>query len=67
MDFSFNFTTKDLFLKEKNKLYCLLLFLQGNNKWILGEVFFKKYQLIFDLDKNILAIYIQNPKKNSNK
>ena len=66
MDFSFNFTTKDLFLKEKNKLYCLLLFLQGNNKWILGEVFFKKYQLIFDLDKSILAIYIQNPKNNSN-
>jgi hypothetical protein len=66
MDFSFNFTSNDVFIKENNKLYCSLIFLQGNNKWILGETFFKKYELIFDLDKKILAIYTQKTKKRIN-
>ena len=66
MDFSFNFTSNDVFIKENNKLYCSLIFLQGNNKWILGETFFKKYELIFDLDKKILAIYTQKTKKRKN-
>ena len=66
MDFYFNFTSKDVFIKENNKLYCSFLFLAGNNLWILGDLFFKKYEIIFDLDKKIIAIYIQSTKKNTN-
>ena len=35
--------------------------------WILGQIFFQKYQIILDQNKRILGIYINNPKSKNNK
>ena len=66
IDFVFNLTGEDLFIKENNKYYCLISFLKGNFKWVLGEVFFKKYEIIFDLDRKSIAFYIDHPKTKFN-
>ena len=66
IDFVFNLTGEDLFIKENNKYYCLISFLKGNFKWVLGEVFFKKYEIIFDLDSKMLGFYIDHPKTKFN-
>ena len=62
IDFVFNLTGEDLFIKENNKYYCLISFLKGNFKWVLGEVFFKKYEIIFDIDSKMIGFYIDHPK-----
>ena len=66
IDFVFNLTGEDLFIKENNKYYCLISFLKGNFKWVLGEVFFKKYEIIFDLDSKMLGFYIDHPRTKFN-
>ena len=66
IDFVFNLTGEDLFIKENNKYYCLISFLKGNFKWVLGEVFFKKYEIIFDIDSKMLGFYIDHPRTKFN-
>ena len=56
---TFNLTYKDLFIFDKinNKyIFCLL-----NNRyvsdWILGAIFLRKYQFVFNVDKKIIGYY----------
>ena len=53
----------DLFKEFKGKLYFLLIFYQyKTDKWEFGLPFFKKYKVLFDLDKKL--IYIEKNIKN---
>ena len=68
LNYSFEFNYKDLFFYNKldNKYYFLIEFEKNtnkNNRWLLGEFFFKKYQLIFNQDKKKIGIYIGNNKE----
>jgi hypothetical protein len=61
-NFSFEFKKDDLFLIENNKIYFKIAFQTFQNPkleshWILGQYFFKKYMLVFDLDKKIIGFY----------
>ena len=74
LNYSFEFTYKDLFYYNKldNKYYFLVEFERNNynGRWLIGEFFFKKYQLIFNQDIKKIGIYTgnnNNKKANSKK
>ena len=54
-------TKNDLFYKKNNKYYFLISFDKyQNDNWSLGLIFMKKYQPIFEEEKNIIRFYINN-------
>ena len=55
---NFNFTFKDLWI-EKNgfKYFMILQTLCPEEVWFLGSPFFKKYQMVFDLDNKVIGFY----------
>ena len=62
-EFNFNFTLtyKDLFIKNNNRYYCIILYenksLIGRINWVIGEVFLKKYFIVFSQEKQLLGFY----------
>ena len=63
LNYSFEFEPQNLFLYENNNYYSLILFSNQNlNTWILGEIFVKKYQLIFEPNESSIGIYLKKEK-----
>ena len=64
MNYSFIFDYNDLFQVLNNKYVFLIFF---NNvfaeKWKLGEVFLKKYNVFLNIDAKLFGFYILNSKK----
>ena len=68
-DYNFTLTYEDLFIKNDNRYYCLILYedktLIGRMNWVLGEVFLKKYFIVFNQENQIIGFYIKiNTSKN---
>ena len=64
LNFTFQFDYKDLFIKVNNKYYFLIVFQLNGLKWILGTPFMKKFQMVFDQDREIIGFYTSiNDKK----
>ena len=61
MNFYFTLTAKDLFtiIPDDNRILFNIDFTFNSNKWILGKPFFKKYQLNFNSDSNLVSYFIQ--------
>ena len=57
LNYTFNLTKDDLFMKYGNKIYFLIVFQLNPNKWAFGAIFFKKYQIYFDKEKKIYGLY----------
>ena len=56
----FTFNKKELFIENDNKLIFLIFFNSFEiYQWRLGEIFFKKYLVIFDQDKKTIGFYMQ--------
>ena len=53
INYNFTFNYLDLFKIHKTKLYFQILFREEDNSmpWIFGSLFFKKYDIIFNLEK----------------
>ena len=71
-NFTFNLSYDDLFKIYNNKLYFLVYFKEKNEEWVLGEIFLKKYLLLFDMERKTIGFYKNNNfvyeiKKNNNK
>ena len=64
LKYNFTFDYKDLFLEFENKLYFMIVFQLIPDKWILGEIFFKKYQIVFDKEKKIYGLYFKQSSPN---
>ena len=66
---SFEFNYKDLWIEFEEKLYFQIIFKnlisnnEKDNNWVFGELFLKKYLLVFNQDKKVIGIY-ENKKKN---
>ena len=67
MNYSFVFDYNDLFTENNDKIYFNVFF---NIKfksfyWIFGEIFFRKYKIAFDQDKQLIGFYMnmKNKKK----
>ena len=67
LNYTFEFDYNDLFIKVNDRYYFLVVFQlqQGFQKWILGKPFMKKYQMVFDQDKDIIGFYTFIYKKSS--
>ena len=58
MNYTFNFTYNYLFIKFNNKYYFLIVFHQKYmREWVLGELFLKKYNIIFDQSSESISLY----------
>jgi hypothetical protein len=62
IDYIFNLTYKDLFIENNDEYIFGIVFgnnmdKEENSTWILGKIFMKKYQLVFDLEKKIIGLY----------
>jgi len=59
LETSFNLTYKDLFIvdKKNNKYIFLILKKEYFMGWILGSIFLRKFQLIFDQDSKTIGYY----------
>jgi hypothetical protein len=69
LNYTFEFTYKDLFYyNELDKRYYFLIIFEintGNNRWLIGEFFFKKYQLIFNQEKKKIGLYVGKSDNNN--
>ena len=65
INFNFTFTFLDLFEIYENKLYFLIIFRNDDNSlpWIFGSPFFKKYEIIFNLEKEEIVWYKNQKEK----
>lgn len=60
---NFNYTFildfDDLFIKINNKYFCLILFEKNQIRynWYVGEIFFKKYIIVFNQEKKLIGFY----------
>lgn len=65
INLNFTFNNRDLFIENNNKLIFLIFFNGFEiHQWRLGEIFFKKYLVIFDQDKKTIGFYMQNKTSN---
>ena len=57
----FSFNLNELFIKNGQKMYFCIIFDEYQmHGWRLGNIFFKKYPLIFSLDNKAIGYYSQN-------
>ena len=63
MFYNFSLTAEDLFtiIPDGKRILFNVDFILNSNRWIIGKPFFKKYQLIFNSDSNLISYYV-NPK-----
>ena len=60
---SFEFNYKDLWIEFEGKLYFQIIFKnlisnnEKDNNWVFGELFLKKYLLVFNQDKKVIGFY----------
>ena len=60
----FYLSNEDLFIKNEEKYYFLMYFNEKeDNKWSLGNNFFIKYMLVFDVDKKLIGYYFEKKSK----
>ena len=66
MNYTFELDYNDLFILKDEKLYFLIGFRKRSSyDWVLGVPFLKKFQLVFDQEREIIGIYTNfNKKKN---
>ena len=58
LDFVFRLTYKDLFVTHNDKTYFLIINeKEKKERWKLGRIFFKKYNIIFDQNAKTIGIY----------
>ena len=58
-DYNLELTYEDLFVKKNGKYYFMVCFdkKRPNVNWELGNIFFKRNMLVFDMDRKIIGIY----------
>ena len=67
LNYTFELNYTDLFKKENDGSYSFLIIfdIYMNTDWVLGIPFFKKYQFIFDQDREIIGFYIYKLNNNN--
>jgi len=67
MDFNFTLDSNDLFtiFPDNNRVLFNVEFYNSSNSWVLGKPFFKKYQLNFNSEENLISYYTNNANSNN--
>ena len=65
----FDFGYQDLFREKNDKLYFLIYFNKNkiSNRFILGQIFLKKYLITFNFDNKMIGFYNKNIKSENEK
>ena len=67
-NFTFSLTYKDLFIEKDGKYYCLILYEKKTSikrsTWYIGEIFLKKYILVFNEEKKTIGFYVKYKSNN---
>ena len=63
--YNITFTYKDLFKEYENKFFFLIIF--GSNNWHFGKIFLEKYRVVFNQDKKIISLSLEETKNKQNK
>lgn len=71
IQFNFEFTYEDLWIEYNNKKFFLVVFpisdeLEFYLRFLIGNLFFKKYDVSFDADRKIVGFYDKNKKYHDN-
>jgi len=68
MYYNFTFDAHDLFtiIPDGKRILFNIEFNNETQRWEFGKTFFKKYQLIFDLDSKLIKYYIKTNNNNNN-
>ena len=69
MNYNFTFNSNDLFtiIPDNKRILFNIDFIYNSKRWILGKPFFKKYQLVFNSDSNLIRHYVENIFENKEK
>jgi hypothetical protein len=63
IEYEFNLTYKELFIEKDDEYIFSIVFdnktINSDPFWVLGELFIKKYQLVYDLNKKIIGLYTE--------
>ena len=62
-EMKFTLTYEDLFIEKNGKYYFIILFNIDVNMWRFGYLFLKKYQAVFNTDKQTVSWYNEPEKK----
>ena len=66
MNIFFNFTYEDLFIEKNNQIFFLIVFSKEDKKdWVLGRIFMKKYQFMYDLNRKLFGYCTKKNKSHS--
>ena len=59
LEYTFELTFKDLFVEKDGKYWVLLLYDERFNpdQWVLGNIFLRKYQFVFNLESKEIKFY----------
>ena len=62
MNYNFTLDAKDLFtiIPDNNRILFNIGFINNSKIWMLGEPFFKKYQMTFNIKSNKIIYYINS-------
>ena len=64
INYVFNMTGEEVFIKLNNKYYFKIIFpnenIDINNRWIMGRIFLRKYPTIFSPSNRLVGFYINN-------
>ena len=62
LQYTFELTYEDLFIENDGKFYFLICFNTFNelNEWYIGNLFLRKYNLLFNYDSKIISFYNPN-------
>ena len=58
LDYTFKLTNEDVFITYGDKIFFLIIReTEKNERWKLGKIFFKKYNIIFEQNSKTIGIY----------
>ena len=67
LNYTFILDSNDLFIENEGTIYFTLISRNEKlNNWRFGQLFLKKYRLVFNHDKKSIGCYIKREKKNGN-
>jgi len=56
-NYTFEFTYEDLFFEKDNKYFFMVSSLLDVDEWFFGDIFFRKYQFVFNQDSKAISFY----------
>ena len=68
LNYTFEIKNDEMWLTKNNIKYFLIFFSYNNQySWTFGEIFLKKYNMVFDMSNNLIGVYYSEKEKENNK